>query len=148
MVHRGEICLPHMGGRGCTGTTVDCLHSTNIIKVIYQQKSTHQWSSPDRAGAVRGRRGMRGRELPSLQLTRTRVTTPLMQRLFGAQLSLPVMFCPRAARIWIMRKVCSPADVPPRRVAPRADALQGCLLSQRKPGAASPIMRFLITEAA
>lgn len=32
--------------------------------------------------------------------------------------------------------------------APRADALQGRHHSQRKPGAASPIMRFLITEAA
>lgn len=82
MVRRGEICLPHMGGRGCTGTKVDCLHSTNITKVIYQQKSTHEWSSADRAGAgivvVEACEGVN-----SLQLTCTRVTTPLMRRLFG-----------------------------------------------------------------
>lgn len=51
MVHRGEICLPHTGGRGCTGTTADCLHSTNITKVIYQQESTQERPCSDGAGA-------------------------------------------------------------------------------------------------
>lgn len=62
-----------------------------------------------------GGRSMRGRDLQSLQLTRTRVTTPLTRRLFWGSTVASCDVLPSCCSHLANEEICSPADVPPRR---------------------------------